>query len=148
MRRDRVGRCVRRSSGPDGSQPNTPRFWAVWTTWCSPACAISTRGGPATSPAPSAPAPAGANCSCRTGPTRTRPWFLNRAEGGGNLLERASHGIDLERAIAGEVAAVQASAAAIPLAQSTGERGDIEDAAAIVLQFGSGAVGSVSVAWT
>src|SRR6266540_5298289 len=57
-----------------------------------------------------------------TGPTRSRPWFLDRAQGGGNLLERASHGIDLERAIAGEVAAVQASAAAIPLAQSTGER--------------------------
>jgi len=26
-----------------------------------------------------------------TGPTKSRPWFLNRAEGGGNLLERASH---------------------------------------------------------
>jgi predicted dehydrogenase len=83
-----------------------------------------------------------------TGPTKSRPWFLNRAEGGGNLLERASHGIDLERAIAGEVVAVQATAAANPLAQSAGEQGDIEDAAAIVLRFANGAVGSTSIAWT
>jgi predicted dehydrogenase len=83
-----------------------------------------------------------------TGPTKSRPWFLNRAEGGGNLLERASHGIDLERAVAGEVVAVQATAAANPLAQSAGEHGDIEDAAAIVLRFASGAVGSTSIAWT
>jgi len=83
-----------------------------------------------------------------TGPTRSRPWFLNRAEGGGNLLERASHGIDLERAVAGEVVAVQATAGTNPLAQSAGERGDIEDAAAIVLRFANGAVGSTSIAWT
>src|SRR2546423_1967783 len=83
-----------------------------------------------------------------TGPTKSRPWFLNRAEGGGNLLERASHGIDLERAVAGEVAAVQVTAGANPLAQSAGERGDIEDAAAISLRLANGAVGSSSIAWT
>jgi myo-inositol 2-dehydrogenase/D-chiro-inositol 1-dehydrogenase len=84
-----------------------------------------------------------------TGPTKSRPWFLNRAEGGGNLLERASHGIDLQRAVGGEVAAVQVSASAVPLAQSGGgEQGDIEDAAAITLQFANGAVGSSSIAWT
>jgi len=83
-----------------------------------------------------------------TGPTKSRPWFLNRAEGGGNLLERASHGIDLERAVAGEIVSVQAAASAVPLAQSAGERGDIEDAAAIVLRFESGAVGSSQIAWT
>jgi predicted dehydrogenase len=43
---------------------------------------------------------------------------------------------------------VQATAAANPLAQSAGERGDIEDAAAIVLRFANGAVGSTSIAWT
>jgi myo-inositol 2-dehydrogenase / D-chiro-inositol 1-dehydrogenase len=83
-----------------------------------------------------------------TGPTKSRPWFLNRAEGGGNLLERASHGIDLARAVAGEVVAVQATAGANPLAQGAGERGDIEDAAAIALRFANGAVGSTSIAWT
>ena len=83
-----------------------------------------------------------------TGPTRSRPWFLNRVEGGGNLLERASHGIDLERAVAGDAVEVQAIAGAIPLAQSAGETGDIEDAAAIVLRFANGAVGSSTIAWT
>jgi predicted dehydrogenase len=83
-----------------------------------------------------------------TGPTKSRPWFLNRAEGGGNLLERASHSIDLERAVAGEVVAVQAVAASNPLAQSEGTLGDIDDAASIVLRFENGAVGSTSIAWT
>jgi predicted dehydrogenase len=83
-----------------------------------------------------------------TGPTKSRPWFLNRSEGGGNLLERASHGIDLARAIAGEVVAVQTTASAVPLAQSAGESGDIEDAAAITLKFANGGVGTSSIAWT
>ena len=47
-----------------------------------------------------------------TGPTQSRPWFLDRAQGGGNVLERASHIIDLERAVAGEVVEVQAAASA------------------------------------
>src|ERR671935_100306 len=54
----------------------------------------------------------------------------------------------LERAIAGEIVSVQATASAVPLAQSAGERGDIEDAATISLRFASGAVGSSSIAWT
>jgi myo-inositol 2-dehydrogenase/D-chiro-inositol 1-dehydrogenase len=83
-----------------------------------------------------------------TGPTRSRPWFLKRVEGGGNLLERASHGIDLQRAVAGEVVEVQATAGSVPLAQSAGEHGDIEDAAAILLRFANGAVGSSTIAWT
>jgi predicted dehydrogenase len=84
-----------------------------------------------------------------TGPTKSRPWFLNRAEGGGNILERASHGVDLERAVAGEVASVQATASAVALAQSAGgEQGDIEDAAAITLRFVNGAVGTATIAWT
>ena len=84
-----------------------------------------------------------------TGPTESRPWFLNRAQGGGNLLERASHIIDLERAVAGEVVAVQAAASSVPLAQSADrERGDIEDAAVLLLRFEGGGVGSVQIAWT
>jgi myo-inositol 2-dehydrogenase/D-chiro-inositol 1-dehydrogenase len=83
-----------------------------------------------------------------TGPTKSRSWFLDRAQGGGNLLERASHGIDLMRAVAGEVDSVQVSAGSVALAQSAGERGDIEDEAVIVLRFASGAVGSSAIAWT
>jgi myo-inositol 2-dehydrogenase / D-chiro-inositol 1-dehydrogenase len=83
-----------------------------------------------------------------TGPTKSRPWFLSRREGGGNLLERASHGIDLQRAVGGDVVSVQTAASRVPLAQSAGEHGDIDDAATIALQFANGAVGSTSIAWT
>jgi myo-inositol 2-dehydrogenase/D-chiro-inositol 1-dehydrogenase len=83
-----------------------------------------------------------------TGPTQSRPWFLDRAQGGGNLLERASHQIDLERVLGGEVVSVQAAASTVALAQSAGDRGDIEDAAALVLHFATGALGGVQVAWT
>jgi len=81
------------------------------------------------------------------GPTGTRPWFLDRAQGGGNVLERGSHQIDLARVIAGDVATVQAAASSVPLAQATGERGDIEDAATLVLRHRSGALTTVVVAW-
>jgi predicted dehydrogenase len=82
------------------------------------------------------------------GPTKSRPWFLDRAQGGGNLLERASHTIDLERAVGGEVATVKASASKVLLAQSQGERGDIDDAAVLILHFASGGLGAIQVAWT
>lgn len=82
------------------------------------------------------------------GPTAARTWFLERAGGGGNLLERGSHQLDLQRAVAGEVASVQVAAASVLLAQSEIEPGDIEDAATITLRFESGALGSVLLAWT
>jgi myo-inositol 2-dehydrogenase / D-chiro-inositol 1-dehydrogenase len=82
------------------------------------------------------------------GPTKSRPWFLDRAQGGGNLLERASHTIDLERAIAGEVLRVQAAAGTVMLAQSQGERGNIDDAAGMMLHFANGGLGVIQVAWT
>ena len=83
-----------------------------------------------------------------TGPTKSRPWFLDRAQGGGNLLERASHQIDLERAVGGEVAAVRAAAGTVLLAQSQGERGNIDDAAALILHFAGGGLGAIQIAWT
>jgi len=79
------------------------------------------------------------------GGTQSRPWFLDRAAGGGNLLERGSHHIDLARVLAGEVVAVQAAASAVPLAP---RRGDIEDAVTIVLHFATGGIGTIIVAWT
>ena len=82
------------------------------------------------------------------GPTQARPWFVDRAQGGGNVLERASHQVDLVRAVGGEVVSVQASAAGVLLAHGEGERGDIEDAAAITLGLAGGAVASVVIAWT
>ena len=55
------------------------------------------------------------------GPTQSRPWFLDMRAGGGNLLERGSHHLDLARTVAGEVAAVQAAAGRVRLARSGGE---------------------------
>ena len=82
------------------------------------------------------------------GPTGSRPWFLDRAQGGGNVLERGSHQIDLVRTVAGDVARVQAAASSVLLGQAEGERGDIEDAATLVLQHESGALSTIVVGWT
>jgi myo-inositol 2-dehydrogenase/D-chiro-inositol 1-dehydrogenase len=82
------------------------------------------------------------------GPTAARPWFLERSGGGGNLLERGSHQLDLQRAVAGEVESVRVAAAGVLLAQSEIEPGDIEDAATITIRFANGAVGTVILAWT
>jgi len=76
------------------------------------------------------------------------PWFLDRAAGGGNLLERGSHHIDLARALAGEIVAVQAAAASVRLAPSAARPGNIDDAVTLILHFASGGVGAITVAWT
>ena len=82
------------------------------------------------------------------GPTQSRPWFMDMRAGGGNLLERGSHHMDLARAVAGEVAAVQAAAGRVRLARSAGEAGDIDDALTIMLELASGALATIVVAWT
>jgi myo-inositol 2-dehydrogenase / D-chiro-inositol 1-dehydrogenase len=88
------------------------------------------------------------------GPTQSRPWFLDRRAGGGNLLERGSHHLDLARAVGGDVVSVQAAASGVQLARgagspgSTGEDGDIDDAVTIMLELASGALATVVVAWT
>jgi myo-inositol 2-dehydrogenase / D-chiro-inositol 1-dehydrogenase len=84
------------------------------------------------------------------GPTTSRGWFLDRAQGGGNVLERASHQIGLQRAVAGEVETVRAAASRVLLAQSSKdqERGDIDDATSLLLRFAGGALGTIETAWT
>jgi len=82
------------------------------------------------------------------GPVNGRPWFVDRAQGGGQLLERGSHHIDLQRAIAGEIAAVQTVAGSVRLAQAQGPRGNIDDAIGLVFHFSSGALGCVHSAWS
>ncbi len=82
------------------------------------------------------------------GPVNGRPWFVDRAQGGGQLLERGSHHIDLQRAIAGEIAAVQTVAGSVRLAQAAGPRGNIDDAIALVFHFSNGALGGVHSAWS
>jgi predicted dehydrogenase len=82
------------------------------------------------------------------GPTQSRPWFLDRRAGGGNLLERGSHHLDLARVIGGDVASAQAAGSTVRLARSAGGEGDIDDAVTIVLTLASGAIATVVVAWT
>jgi predicted dehydrogenase len=82
------------------------------------------------------------------GPVKARPWFVDRALGGGQLLERGSHHIDLQRALAGEVTAVEAAAGDVQLAQAHARGGDIEDVTLATLHFRRGAIGSVAIAWT
>ena len=60
------------------------------------------------------------------GPVAGRPWFMDQAQGGGQILERGSHHIDLQRAMAGEMAAVEALAGTVGLAQP--EPGSVADA--------------------
>jgi predicted dehydrogenase len=63
--------------------------------------------------------------------TLQRSWLGDRARGGSMILERASHLIDLERLLAGDVAAVSAVEAG--------------DAVSVGLRFASGALGTVTV---
>jgi myo-inositol 2-dehydrogenase / D-chiro-inositol 1-dehydrogenase len=81
------------------------------------------------------------------GPVAGRPWFMDRAQGGGQILERGSHHIDLQRALAGEVAAVQVVTGSVSLAQE-GRAASIDDAIVILLHFAGGAVGTVHSAWS
>jgi myo-inositol 2-dehydrogenase / D-chiro-inositol 1-dehydrogenase len=82
------------------------------------------------------------------GPTQSRPWFVDMRAGGGNLLERGSHHMDLARTVAGEVAAVQTAAGRVRLARGGGEGGDIDDALTMMLELTSGALATIVVAWT
>lgn len=82
------------------------------------------------------------------GPTLSRPWFIDRQAGGGNLLERGSHHLDLVRAVGGEVERVQAAGGRVPLARSEAGGGNIDDAVTLLLQLVSGAIATVVVAWT
>jgi len=82
------------------------------------------------------------------GPTASRPWFIDRAGGGGNVLERGSHQIDLVRTVAGDVVSAQTTASDVVLAQGEGERGNIEDAAVLTLRLAGGAVATIALAWT
>lgn len=82
------------------------------------------------------------------GGTASRPWFLDRAQGGGNLLERGSHHIDLVRTVAGEVVAVQAAASSVRLAPRPPGAGDIDDGVTLLLHLANGGIATIVVAWT
>ena len=75
-------------------------------------------------------------------------WFLDPRRSGGILFELASHDIDLQCAIAGPVAAVQASSASGRLALAGAPATPLDDTVVLTLRFASGALGSVLAGWT
>lgn len=81
------------------------------------------------------------------GPTASRPWLLHRAQSGGQLLERASHHLDLQRLIAGTITTVRATAGWVALADRERGDGDIEDVISLELSYANGATGTIHVAW-
>jgi len=81
------------------------------------------------------------------GPVAGRPWFMDQAQGGGQILERGSHHIDLQRVIAGEIESVQVAVGAVRLAAPRAES-TIDDAISLLFHFVSGALGSVHSVWS
>jgi myo-inositol 2-dehydrogenase / D-chiro-inositol 1-dehydrogenase len=82
------------------------------------------------------------------GATAGRAWFTDQAAGGGQVLERASHGIDLVEAIAGPVVRVSATGANVPLAGDDRPAvSEIDDVLALTLELRRGALATVQVVW-
>jgi myo-inositol 2-dehydrogenase / D-chiro-inositol 1-dehydrogenase len=81
------------------------------------------------------------------GPVAGRPWFMDQAQGGGQILERGSHHIDFQRAIAGEIESVQVAVGTVRLAAPR-EHSSIDDAISLLFHFQSGALGSVHSVWS
>jgi predicted dehydrogenase len=82
------------------------------------------------------------------GSTAGRGWFTDQAAGGGQVLERASHGIDLIQAIAGPAVRVSATGANLPLAgDDRPANSEIDDVLALTLELERGAVATVQVVW-
>jgi predicted dehydrogenase len=68
-------------------------------------------------------------------------WWTDRAASGGQVVEQATHVVDVLRALVGEVAEVSAAAArAAPAAPGA----DVDQVGAATLRFASGAVGTLS----
>ncbi|MGR7024907.1 Gfo/Idh/MocA family protein [Geodermatophilus sp. URMC 62] len=68
-------------------------------------------------------------------------WWARAGRSGGQVVEQATHVLDLARLLAGEVVEVQAVAA-----PSSAEGRDVDDATAALLRFASGAVGTLTAA--
>jgi myo-inositol 2-dehydrogenase / D-chiro-inositol 1-dehydrogenase len=73
------------------------------------------------------------------GTTPPAAWWSRQDRSGGQVVEQATHVLDLVRLLAGEVAEVVGAAA-----PSSVEARDVPDATAAVLRFASGAVGTVN----
>ena len=74
-------------------------------------------------------------------------WFADRQASGGILFELASHDIDLQVSLAGPAARVSASAGRGLLALRGRDDLDLDDSIAVMIEYASGAIGIIAVAW-
>jgi len=81
-------------------------------------------------------------------PAAAGSWFSDIRQSGGVLFELGSHDIDVQRAIAGEVESVQASAGAGLLALAGRDPAGLHDAVSLALQFRGGGIGAIHVGWS
>lgn len=75
-------------------------------------------------------------------------WFADPGASGGLLFELASHDIDLQIALAGPVASVQATAESGLLALAGRPPNPLDDAVAVQMHFAGGGIGTAHVAWS
>ena len=68
------------------------------------------------------------------------PWWVDRAQSGGQVVEQAVHVLDLARLLVGEVTEVHALSAGVPDAPGA----SVDAATGAVLRFDSGAVGTLA----
>jgi myo-inositol 2-dehydrogenase/D-chiro-inositol 1-dehydrogenase len=73
----------------------------------------------------------------------SKHWLVQRAKSGGQLVEQATHTLDMLRYLVGEVRSVYALQAQRVLKEI-----DCPDSNALALQFENGAVGTFTAAWT
>jgi myo-inositol 2-dehydrogenase / D-chiro-inositol 1-dehydrogenase len=64
-------------------------------------------------------------------------WWTDRARSGGQVVEQLTHVLDLARLLVGEVTAVHAAGS-----RAETSPGDVDDATAVAVRFGTGAVGT------
>lgn len=79
---------------------------------------------------------------CNSGEGDPTRWLRQMAKSGGQLVEQATHTIDMMRFLAGEVSEVYCASANQVLKEI-----DCPDFNAVSLKFASGAVGSITTSW-
>src|SRR5687768_14207348 len=81
---------------------------------------------------------------CGTGRQHGQTWRTELAKSGGQILEQATHTLDMMRFLLGDVAEVFAHFGRAILGEG---HGDAPDVHAVTLKFASGAVGTLSTTW-
>jgi myo-inositol 2-dehydrogenase/D-chiro-inositol 1-dehydrogenase len=82
------------------------------------------------------------------GPAGAGSWFSDPRQSGGILFELGSHDIDVQRALAGDVESVQATAGAGRLALAGREPAGLHDTVSLALRFRGGGLGAIHIGWT